>query len=92
MEIIKVDNAANKIHSTPIHLMHHINSSDINNFMKIQGQGLMSGACLDRKGSSATQQNPKDPQTRKQPTEDQILPERILYVKVHMHDYAILKA
>jgi len=37
MEIIKVDNAANRIHSTPIHLMHHINSSDINNFMKIQG-------------------------------------------------------
>jgi hypothetical protein len=52
----------------------------------------MSGACLDRKGSSATQQNPKDPQTRKQPTEDQILPERILYVKVHMHDYDTLMA
>ena len=52
----------------------------------------MSGACLDRKGSSAIQQHSKDSQTRKQPTEDQILPERILYVKLHMHDYAILKA
>ena len=52
----------------------------------------MSGACLGRKESSTTQQNPKDPQTRKQPTEDQILPERILYVKVHMHDYDILMA
>jgi len=37
IEIIKVDNAAIRIHSTPIHLMHHINSSDINNLMKIQG-------------------------------------------------------
>ena len=52
----------------------------------------MSGACLGRKGSSTTQQNPKDPQTRKQPTEDQIPPERSLYVKVHMHDYEILMA
>ena len=52
----------------------------------------MSGACLDRKGRSTTQQNPKDPQTRKQPTDDQILPERILYVKVHMHDYDTLMA
>ena len=60
--------------------------------MKIQGLSLMFGACLDRKEGSTTQQNPKDPQTRKQPTEDQILPERILYVKVHMHDYDILIA
>ena len=52
----------------------------------------MSGACLDRKGSSATQQHSKDPQTRKKPTGDQILPERTLYVKVHMHDYDILMA
>ena len=27
-----------------------------------------------------------DPQTRKQPTEDQIPPERSLHVEVHMHD------
>ena len=52
----------------------------------------MSGACLGRRGRSEIQQHPKDPQTRKQPTEDQILPERILYVKVHMHDYDILMA
>ena len=37
IEIIKVDNAADRIHPTPIHLMHHINSSDIINFLKIQG-------------------------------------------------------
>ena len=52
----------------------------------------MSGACLGRRGRSAIQQHPKDPQTRKKPTGDQILPERILYVKVHMHDYNILMA
>ena len=27
-----------------------------------------------------------DPQTQKQPTEDQIPPERSLHVEVHMHD------
>jgi hypothetical protein len=37
IRITKVGNAANRIHPTPIHLMHHINSSDINDFMKIQG-------------------------------------------------------
>ena len=53
--IIKVSNAANRIHPNPIHLMYHINSNDINNFMKIQGWGLMSGACLGGKGSPITQ-------------------------------------
>ena len=52
----------------------------------------MSGVCLGRRGRSATQQHPKDPQTRKKPTGNQILPERTLYVKVHMHDYDILMA
>ena len=46
----------------------------------------MSGACLGGKGSPTTQKNQMDPQTRKQPTEDQIPPERSLHVEVHMHD------
>ena len=49
----------------------------------------MSGACLGRKGSPTTQQHQKnqlDPQTQKQPTEDQIPPERNLHVEVHMHN------
>ena len=49
----------------------------------------MSGACLGGKGSPITQkyqEKQMDPQTQKQPTEDQIPPERSLDVEVHMHD------